>query len=109
MGGPDAAFSLEPEEFKAMVKSVREVEKALGEVSYDLTEKMKKSREFSRSLFVVKDIKAGEIFTEENIRSIRPRYGLHPRYLKEILGKKSTQAIKKGTPLSWELAGNKIK
>lgn len=103
LGGPDAAFSLEPEEFKAMVKSVREVEKALGEVSYDLTEKMKKSREFSRSLFVVKDIKAGEIFTEENISSIRPGYGLHPKYLKDILGKKSTQLIKKGTPLSWEL------
>ena len=103
LGGPDAAFSLEPDEFKAMVKSVREVEKALGEVSYDLTEKMKKSRELSRSLFVIKDIKAGEIFTEENIRSIRPGYGLHPRYLKNILGKKSAQAIKKGTPLEWEL------
>jgi len=101
LGGPDAAFSLEPEEFKAMVKSVREVEKALGEVSYDLTEKMKKSREFSRSLFVVKDIKAGEVFTEENVRSIRPGYGLHPKYFKEILGKRTTQDIKKGTPLKW--------
>jgi pseudaminic acid synthase len=64
---------------------------------------MKKSREFSRSLFVVKDIKAGEPFTEENIRSIRPGYGLHPKYLKDTLGKKSAQALKKGTPLSWEL------
>ena len=105
LGGPDAAFSLEPDEFKAMVKSVREVEKALGEVSYDLTEKMKKSRELSRSLFVVKDIKAGETFTEENIRSIRPGYGLHPNYLKEILGKRASQDIKKGTPLRWELIG----
>ena len=103
LGGPDAAFSLEPEEFKAMVKSVREVEKALGEVSYDLTEKMKKSREFSRSLFAVKDIKAGEVFTEENIRSIRPGYGLHPKYLKGISGKKAIKNIKKGMPLSWEL------
>lgn len=103
LGGPDAAFSLEPDEFKTMVKSVREVEKALGEVSYDLTEKMKKSREFSRSLFVVKDMKAGEVFTEENIRSIRPGYGLLPKYLKEILGKQTTQDIKKGTPLKWEL------
>ncbi|GAI54189.1 unnamed protein product, partial [marine sediment metagenome] len=103
LGGPDAAFSLEPDEFKAMVKSIREVEKALGEVSYDLTEKMKKSREFSRSLFVVKDMKAGEVFTEENIRSIRPSYGLPPKYLKDILGKKSAQTIKKGTPLNWEL------
>lgn len=103
LGGPDATFSLEPDEFKAMVKSVREVEKALGEVSYDLTEKMKKSREFSRSLFVVKDIKAGETFTEENIRSIRPGYGLPPKYLEDILGKRATQNIKKGTPLGWEL------
>ena len=107
LGGPDAAFSLEPAEFKAMVKSVREAEKALGEVSYDLTEKMKKSREFSRSLFVVKDMRAGEVFTEENIRSIRPGYGLPPKYLKDVLGKRTTQDIKKGTPLSWELIKNK--
>ena len=86
-----------------MVKLVRDVEKALGKVSYELTEKMKKSREFSRSLFVVKDIKVGEIFTEENIRSIRPGYGLPPKYLKDILGKRATQDIKKGTPLKWEL------
>ena len=105
LGGPDAAFSLEPDEFKAMVKSVKEVEKALGEVSYKLTEKMKKSRELSRSLFVVKDIKAGETFTEENIRSIRPGYGLPPKYLKDILGKRAAQDIKKGMPLRWELIG----
>jgi len=103
LGGPDAAFSLEPSEFKAMVNSVREVEKALGDVSYELTEKIKKSREFSRSLFVIKDIKAGEVFTEENVRSIRPGYGLHPKYLKQILGKKGAIDIKKGTPLSWKL------
>lgn len=103
LGGPDAAFSLEPSEFKAMVKSIREVEKALGEVSYELTEKMRKSREFSRSLFVVKDIKAGEIFTEENVKSIRPGYGLHPKYLRYILGKKASKDIKKATPLSWDL------
>jgi pseudaminic acid synthase len=102
LGGPDAAFSLEPNEFKAMVKSMREVEKTLGEVSYDLIEKMKKSREFSRSLFVVKDIKAGEVFNEENVRSIRPGYGLPPKYLKDILGKKASRAIKKGTPLKSE-------
>ena len=86
MERPNITFSLEPEKFEAMVKSVREVEKALGKVSYDLTEKMKKSRELSRSLFVVKDIKAGEVFTEENIRSTRPGYGLAPKYLKDILG-----------------------
>jgi len=103
LGGPDAAFSLEPDEFKAMVKSVREVEKALGKVSYDLTEKMKKSRELSRSLFVVKDMKAGEIFTEENVRSIRPGYGLAPKYLKDILGKIAPRDFKRGNPLSGEL------
>jgi len=86
-----------------MVKSVREVEKALGKVSYDLTEKMKRSRELSRSIFVVKNIKGGEVFTAENIRSIRPSYGLHPKYLKEILGKQAACDIKKGTPLKWEL------
>ncbi len=103
LGGPDAAFSLEPDEFKAMVKSVREVEKTLGEVSYDLTEKMKKSREFSRSLFVVKDMKAGEVFTEKNIRSIRPGYGLHTRFLKNVIGQKATRNIERGTPLDWKL------
>ena len=103
LGGPDASFSLEPEEFALMVRSVREVEKALGEVSYDLTEKMKNSREFSRSLFVVKDMKAGEPFTIENIRSIRPGYGLHTRYLGEVLGKIATMDIKRGTPLHWKL------
>ena len=102
-GGADAAFSLEPDEFKAMVKAIREVEKALGEVSYELTEKMKKSRQHSRSLFVVKNMKAEEIFTEENVRSIRPGYGLPPKYLKDILGKKAKKDIKRGTPLSWEL------
>lgn len=103
LGGPDAAFSLEPEEFKALVKAVREVEKALGEVSYELTEKVKKSREFARSLFVIKDIKAGELFTEENIKSIRPGYGLHPKYMKDIIGTKARKDIKKGTPLKRDL------
>lgn len=105
LGGPDAAFSLTPEEFKAMAISIREVEKVLGNVSYELTEKMKKNREFSRSLFVVKDIKLGEKFTEENIRSIRPANGLHPKYLKRILNKKAKGDIEKGTPLNWDLIG----
>lgn len=103
LGGPDAPFSLEPEEFKAMVRAVRDAEKALGTVNYELTEKMKKSREFSRSLFVVKDMKAGETFTAENIKSIRPGYGLHPKYLREVLGKKAAKDIQRGTPLGWEL------
>ena len=101
LGGPDASFSLEPEEFKTMVKSIREVEKALGEVSYDLTDKIKKSREFSRSLFAIKDIKAGAFFTEENVKSIRPAFGLPPKYLNDILGKKARIDIKQGTPLKW--------
>ena len=100
---PDATFSLEPDEFKAMVEAVRATEKALGKVSYDLTEKQKESRVFRRSLFVVKDMKAGEEFTEENVRSIRPGYGLHTRYLEDVLGRKAKKDIKKGTPLKWEL------
>jgi pseudaminic acid synthase len=100
---PDAAFSLEPDEFKAMVEAVRATEKALGTVSYELTEKQKESRVFRRSLFVVKDIKAGEEFTEENVRSIRPGYGLHTRYLQDVLGRKAKNDVKKGTPLRWEL------
>jgi pseudaminic acid synthase len=86
-----------------MVEAIREVEKALGKVSYELTKKMKKGREFSRSLFVVKDVKAGEVFTEENVKSIRPGYGLHPKFLKDIIGKKARKDIRKGTPLGWDL------
>ena len=103
MGGPDAAFSLEPEEFRSMVKAVKEVESALGEVSYELTEKIKKSREFSRSLFIVEDVKAGDKLTPENVRSVRPGFWLHPRYLDRILGRKAKKDIKKGTPLDWDL------
>ena len=103
MGGPDAAFSIEPHEFKSMVEAVRDVEKALGTVNYDLTEKTKKSREFSRSLFVVEDIKAGELLTEENVKSIRPGFGLHPRYLEQIIGKNARTDVKRGTPLDWDL------
>lgn len=103
LDGPDAAFSLQPEEFKAMVKAVREAEASLGEISYELSDKVKKSREFSRSLFIVKDMKNGEVFTVENVRSIRPAYGISPKNLKDILGKKAGRDIKKGTPMSWEL------
>jgi pseudaminic acid synthase len=103
LGGPDSAFSLEPKEFKAMVKAVREVEKAIGKVNYEFTDKIKKSRELSRSLFVVKDVKAGEIFTEENVRSIRPGYGLHPKYLRDVIGKRARKNITRGTPLRWDL------
>ena len=101
--GPDSAFSLEPHEFKEMVNAVRIAEKALGKVSYEVTEHEKASRVFRRSLFVVKDMKAGETFTEENIRSIRPGYGLPCKYISRILGRKSMSAISKGTPLGWDM------
>lgn len=98
MGGPDSEFSMEPDEFKQMVDSIRNVEKALGKVSYELTDKVKANREFSRSLFVVKDIKKGEVISEDNVRSIRPSFGLHPKYLNEIIGKKVNKDLEKGTP-----------
>lgn len=101
-GGPDAAFSMEPEEFKKMAEEVRIAEKALGRITYELTEKQKKSREDGRSLFVVKDIKAGEIFTKENIRSVRPAFGLHTMYYDQILGQKAKTDLSKGTPLDWK-------
>jgi len=99
---PDAAFSLDEAAFTKMVQAVRNTEKALGIVDYSLSEKAKKSRQFARSLYVVKDIEKGEILTGENIRSIRPGYGLHPKYLPDILGKKATQKLEKGTALKWE-------
>jgi len=89
IGGPDADFSLDKEEFAEMIKAVRDTEKLLGKIDYSMTEKKKHSRRFSRSLYVAKDIKKGEKFTEENIRSVRPGYGMHPKYLKDILGKVS--------------------
>jgi len=91
IGGPDAEFSMDKEEFTQMVKAIRDTEKLIGKVDYTLSEKKKKSRRFARSLYVAKDIKAGEFFTEENIRSVRPGYGLHPKYLKDILGTKATK------------------
>lgn len=103
MGGPDAQFSIEPKELTQLVQNIRDVEKAIGKVSYELSPKVLKSREHSRSLFVVKDMKAGEIFTNENVRSIRPGFGLHTKYLTEILGKTAKTDISKGTPLNWVL------
>jgi len=103
--GPDSAFSLEPEEFKAMVDAVRTAEKALGEVHFGLTEKEQASRRFRRSLFVVKEVKQGQVFDSENVRSIRPGDGLHPRHLKEVVGKRASCDIERGTPLRWELVG----
>lgn len=104
-GGPDAAFSMEPAEMKAMVEEIRIIEKSLGKVTYELTEKQKKSREDGRSLFVVKDMKAGEEFSPENIRSIRPNFGMHTMYYEDILGKKAKCDIAKGTPLQVQMIG----
>jgi len=87
IGGADAAFSLDKEEFAQMVQTVRDAEKLLGKIDYTMSEKKEQSRQFARSLYVAKDIKKGELFTELNIRSVRPGYGMHPKYLKEILGK----------------------
>lgn len=101
--GPDSAFSLEPDEFRTMVEAVRTAEQALGKISYKVGEQEAKSRVFRRSLFVVRDVQKGEVFTEENVRSIRPGYGLPPRYLKDVLGRKATKDIKRGSPLSWAL------
>ena len=101
--GPDSKFSMEPCEFKSMVQSIRNVEKAMGKVSYDLDIKKKKNRTFARSLFVINDIKKDEEFTEENIRSIRPGNGLHPREYNRVIGRKAGCDIKRGTPLSWDI------
>ncbi|MFA6192483.1 MAG: pseudaminic acid synthase [Sulfurimonas sp.] len=96
VGGADADFSMDKQEFAQMVQAIRDVEKLLGKVDYSMGEKKKKSRQFSRSLYVAKDIKKGEIFTEENIRSVRPGYGTHPKYLKDVLGKVSDRDFEFG-------------
>lgn len=104
-GGPDASFSLDPEEFKVLVESVRQVEKAIGKVNYGVGKEELENIVFRRSLFVVKDVKKGEKFTRENLKSIRPGYGLSPKYFKTVLGKKIKKTTRKGTPLSWDLIG----
>ena len=102
IGGPDASFSMNEQEFTEMVKAVRDAEKAIGVVDYQLTEKQQKGKDFSRSLYVVKDVKAGDVITEENVRSIRPGYGLHPKYLKDILGKTFSQNVEKGDRMTFD-------
>ncbi|MEK7116772.1 MAG: pseudaminic acid synthase [Patescibacteria group bacterium] len=102
-GGPDAGFSLEPAEFKELVESIRQVEKAVGRPCYKLTPREKQYSVYRRSLFVVKDVKKGEIFSKSNIRSIRPGYGLSPKYLDSVIGRRAKIDIKSGTPLSWRL------
>jgi len=101
--GPDSAFSMEPEEFKCMVDSIRMTESSLGKIYYGASRSEMASLRFRRSLFVIKDMRKGDIFTEDNIRSIRPVNGLPPKCLNELLGRKAKRDIKKGTPLEWEL------
>ncbi len=103
LGGPDADFSMEPEEFKDMVQRIREVEKSLGHVKYELSEKGKKNRHFAKSLFFVKDLKVGEMITEDNLKAIRPGDGLHPKYYNDLIGRKAAVDIKLGTPVDWAL------
>jgi pseudaminic acid synthase len=104
--GPDAAFSLEPEEFKAMVDAVRVAEKALGTAHIGPMPREEASRAFRRSLFVVEEIKRGERFTNNNVRSIRPANGLHTRHLADVLGKACTRDVARGTPLAWDLVSS---
>lgn len=103
IGGPDASFSMDEEEFTDMVKAVREAEKAIGVVSYELTEKQEKGKDFSRSLYIVEDVKEGDVVTEKNIRSIRPGFGLHPKYYNAILGKRFIGDFEKGSSLEIDM------
>ena len=104
-GGPDCEFSLEPAEFKSLVEAVRIAEEALGQVQYGPTPHELKTRAYRRSLFVVRDVKKGELFTSENVRSIRPADGLHPRHLPEVIGRTAADDVERGTPVTWELLG----
>jgi len=103
IGGPDADFSLDVNEFTEMVNKVRDTEKLLGKVSYDVPEKVKTNRKFARSLFVVENAKIGDLITKDNVRSIRPGNGLHPKYYKEILGRKFNENISRGEPLTLKM------
>ena len=102
IGGPDAEFSLDPEEFRSMVTAVRNAELALGQVSYTVPEKVKANRKFARSLFAVENIRKGEVITGTNVRSIRPGYGIHPRHLADLIGKTVNRDIERGTPFSFD-------
>ena len=101
-GGVDSHFSLDEREFQEMVVAVRIAEKMIGEVSFKITDKMKSQRDFSRSLYIVENIKKGELITEANVRSVRPGFGLHPKHYGEILGKKVNKDLKKGTAMSFD-------
>ena len=101
VGGPDSSFSLGELEFTEMVKAVRQAEKSIGNISYELTEKQIQGKQFSRSLYIVKDVKKGEILDSKNVRSIRPGFGMHPKYYNEVIGKKFLNNFEKGTRLNF--------
>jgi pseudaminic acid synthase len=100
IGGADSEFSLDKKEFSQMIQSVRDTEKLLGNIDYTLTQKKQSSRQFARSLYATQDIKKGELFTQENVRSVRPGFGMHPKYLNDILGTKATKSFKFGDRLT---------
>ena len=108
IGGPDASFSLDEQEFTEMVTAVRKAEESLGQETYELTEKQRSGKTFARSLYVAEDIKEGELITERNVRSVRPGFGLHPKYLKDVLGKKINRNLEKGEKLTLEVICNCI-
>lgn len=104
-GGVDAAFSLEPEEMRALVIECERAWQALGKISYGPTEKEKLSLQYRRSLYVALDMKMGEVFTKENLRAVRPGFGLPPKYYEYLIGKKVKEDVKKGTPVTWDIVG----
>jgi N-acetylneuraminate synthase len=106
--GPDSAFSLEPAEFGAMVEAVRTASRAMGTVQYGPSPRERGSLVFRRSLFVVRDVLRGEVFTDDNIRCIRPGFGLHARHLDDVIGKRAARDIAAGSPLSWDLVDSTI-
>ena len=108
IGGADAEFSMDKEEFAQMIEAVRDTEKLLGKVDYSMTPKKKQSRQFSRSLYVSKDIKKGEVFNEENVRSVRPGYGMHPKYLNDILGNIAEKDYEFGEALKFSIEKEKL-
>lgn len=103
LGGPDSAFSMEPAEYKEMIDNIRSVEKILGSSEYQMSAKQEKSRVFMRSLYVVKDVKKGDVVTEENVASVRPGYGMHPRFLNDMLGRIFSEDVEKGTRFDEQL------